>query len=106
VLSFTEAIWQESLGTGLKVLAVSPGATDTEFFDVVGTADAAGGTRLQTPKQVVETALRTLDRRNPPPSVAVGALNRMALRAQRLASRRRIILTLAAMTKPKQDPGR
>lgn len=51
VLSFTEALWQESLGTGLRVLALSPGATATEFFDVVGTQDAAGGTRLQTPQE-------------------------------------------------------
>jgi len=99
VLSFTEALWQESLGTGLKVIALSPGATDTEFFDVIGTKDAAGGTRLQTPQQVVHTALRALDRRNPPPSIAVGALNRAALWAQRLVSRRRTVLTLAAMTK-------
>jgi short-subunit dehydrogenase len=37
VLSFTEALWQESLGTGLRVIALSPGATRTEFFEVVGT---------------------------------------------------------------------
>lgn len=41
VLSFTEALWQESHGTGLRVIALSPGATKTEFFDVVGTEDAA-----------------------------------------------------------------
>ncbi|MGV9245507.1 SDR family NAD(P)-dependent oxidoreductase [Streptomyces sp. NPDC003710] len=37
VLSLTEALWEESRGTGLRVLALSPGATQTEFFDVVGT---------------------------------------------------------------------
>ncbi|WP_308313126.1 SDR family NAD(P)-dependent oxidoreductase [Streptomyces sp. ISL-1] len=47
VLSFTEALWQESRGTGLRVLALSPGATSTEFFDVLGTN--ARGRRLQTP---------------------------------------------------------
>ncbi|WP_429423218.1 SDR family NAD(P)-dependent oxidoreductase [Nocardia sp. GAS34] len=98
VLSFTEALWQKSLGTGLRVLALSPGATDTEFFDVIGTADAAGGTRPRSPREVVDTALRTLDRRNPPPSIAVGRLNRAALIGQRLVTRRRTILTLAAMT--------
>jgi short-subunit dehydrogenase len=36
VLSFTEALWYESRDTGLWVLALSPGATSTEFFDVVG----------------------------------------------------------------------
>jgi hypothetical protein len=101
VLSFTEALWQESLGTGLRVLALSPGATETEFFEVVGTSDAAGGARLDTPARVVDTALRTLDRRNPPPSVPVGARNRLALAAGRLVTRRRMIQMLAAMTKPK-----
>ncbi len=49
VLSLTEALWEESRGTGLRVLALSPGATRTEFFDVVGTPQAAGGTKLASP---------------------------------------------------------
>jgi short-subunit dehydrogenase len=69
VLNFTEALWQESQGTGLPILALSPGATKTEFFDVVGN-NASGGVRKQTPKQVVDTALSALDRRTPPLSVA------------------------------------
>ncbi|MFR9780689.1 SDR family NAD(P)-dependent oxidoreductase [Micromonospora sp. MS34] len=36
VLSFTEAVWYESRNTGLRVMALSPGATETEFFDVAG----------------------------------------------------------------------
>ena len=47
VLNFTEALWQESQGTGLRVLALSPGATKTEFFDDVGN-NASGGVRMQT----------------------------------------------------------
>ncbi|MBN9629762.1 MAG: SDR family NAD(P)-dependent oxidoreductase, partial [Actinobacteria bacterium] len=38
VLSFTEALWHETRASGLRVLALSPGATRTEFFDVVGSA--------------------------------------------------------------------
>ena len=37
VLSFTESLWEEARGTGLRVLAVSPGAMKTEFFDAAGT---------------------------------------------------------------------
>ncbi|MDV6287127.1 SDR family NAD(P)-dependent oxidoreductase [Streptomyces sp. UP1A-1] len=92
VLSLTEALWEESRGTGLRVLALSPGATRTEFFDVVGTPQAAGGTRLASPADVVRTALAALDRRNPPPSVIAGRMNRvMAFLARRLASRRQVI---------------
>ncbi len=65
VLNFTEALWAEARGTGLTVLAVCPGPTRTEFFDVVGSEDAAVG-RMQTADQVVTTALRALDRRSTP----------------------------------------
>ena len=36
VLSFTEALWQETKGTGVRVLALCPGATETEFFARTG----------------------------------------------------------------------
>ena len=99
VLNFTEALWQESQGTGLRVLALSPGATKTEFFDVVGN-NASGGVRMQTPKQVVDTALSALDRRTPPPSVAVGRANRFFLVVSRLISRKRIITIIGNLTHP------
>jgi short-subunit dehydrogenase len=74
VLSFTEALAYETKGSGLGVLALSPGATRTEFFDVVGTEDASVG-RFQTPEQVVSLAFRELDRRDTPPSVVSGRGN-------------------------------
>jgi short-subunit dehydrogenase len=86
VLSFTEALWFEAKGSGLRVLALSPGATRTEFFDIAG-ADARVGA-FQTPEQVVRLALTTLDRRNPPPSIISGASNRATTFAGRLLSRR------------------
>nr|WP_239520233.1 SDR family NAD(P)-dependent oxidoreductase [Blastococcus saxobsidens] len=98
VLSFTEALWQESLASGLRVLALSPGATDTEFFDVLGNDAADGGRGRQAPRLVVTTALRALDRRNPPPSVAVGRLNQVVATGARLLSRRRAVLAMAALT--------
>lgn len=100
VLSFTEALWQESLGTGLRVMTLSPGATRTEFNEVVGTEEATGGAlSVQTPRQVVETALRALDGRNPPPSVVSGRLNRATVLLGRILSRRRTLQLAASMTK-------
>jgi short-subunit dehydrogenase len=99
VLNFTEALWQESLGTGLRVIALSPGATRTEFFDVIGTDDASGGVAPQSPQQVVATVLRTLDRSNPPPSVISGAANHLRASASRLLTRRRMVLTVASVAK-------
>ncbi|MEU3302485.1 SDR family oxidoreductase [Streptomyces sp. NPDC006678] len=99
VLSLTEALWEESRGTGLRVLALSPGATRTEFFDVAGTEQAAGGTRLASPADVVRTALTALDRRNPPPSVIAGRMNRvMGFLARRLATRRQVIRAIGRLT--------
>ncbi|GAA3667518.1 SDR family oxidoreductase [Lentzea roselyniae] len=96
VLSFTEALWQEHRRSGLRVLALSPGATRTEFFDVAG-PEAAAGARMHSPELVVETALRTLGRRNPPPSVAVGRLNRLLLTLSRLLNRRLAVMAMGAL---------
>jgi short-subunit dehydrogenase len=96
VLSFTEALWYESRGTGLRVLALSPGATQTEFFTVAGDG-ADGGTRRMTAAAVVRTALTALDRRNPPPSVIAGRLNRAAAAATRLVSRRQATMVIGSL---------
>jgi short-subunit dehydrogenase len=98
VLSFTEALWQESLGTGLRVILLSPGATRTEFNDVLDTEEPTRGAAFQTPRQVVETALRALDRRTPPPSVISGLRNRLMASAVRLLSRRHAVLLTASVT--------
>ncbi|WP_431899639.1 SDR family NAD(P)-dependent oxidoreductase [Nonomuraea sp. bgisy101] len=62
VLNFSLALWSELRGTGVKVLAVTPGPVETAFFDVLGTRDAALGGRMVTPELVVAAALRGLDR--------------------------------------------
>ncbi|MER5539593.1 SDR family NAD(P)-dependent oxidoreductase [Streptomyces mirabilis] len=106
VLSFTEALWQESRGTGLRVLALCPGPTRTEFFDAVGSDDMARGVRMQTPGQVVTTALRALDRRNPPPSVVSGTFNWLTTLVSRFATRRHTVLAFGAMTQWQMRSGR
>lgn len=102
VLSFTESIWAETVGTGVTVFAVSPGATSTEFNAVVGTDDATAGARMRTPDHVVNTALRHLDSKNPGPSVIDGASNRVGASLTRLLSRR----TSASMMHRLTDPAR
>lgn len=68
VLSFTESLWEEARGTGLRVLAISPGATETEFYDAAGSQSADYGVRRATPQDVVRIALKTIDRTSGPPS--------------------------------------
>ncbi len=61
VLSFSEALWEENRGYGVKVLALCPGSTATNFFEVAGTAQPPKSI-TQTPEEVVETALSALER--------------------------------------------
>lgn len=94
VLSFTEALWAEARGTGLRVLAVSPGSTKTEFFDVVGTDEASVG-KQQTPTQVIDATFRELDRANGRPSIVSGRVNHFTALSTRLLSRRALARTSA-----------
>lgn len=87
VLSFTEALWGETEHTGVHVLALCPGATATEFFDVAG-SDAVTGP-MAPASEVIATALTALDRREP--SVIHGSNNRFAPFAMRFASRKAVI---------------
>ncbi|WP_247827358.1 SDR family NAD(P)-dependent oxidoreductase [Arthrobacter antioxidans] len=97
VRSFTAAVAWETRDTGLRVTALCPGATRTEFFDVVGSDDAKVG-RYQSPEQVVRTALRALDGRRTPPVVVSGAANRVGAALGRLApTRLGLPLTAALM---------
>lgn len=89
VLSFTEGLWGELQGTGVTALAVSPGGTATEFFEVAGGRAMAGG--LMTPAQVVASAMSALDAASPAPSVIVGARNRVMAIAGRFVPKRQLI---------------
>jgi short-subunit dehydrogenase len=72
VLSFSEAVHEEVRHTGVKVVALCPGATATEFFTVAGEAAMLGPQR--TSADVVRTALRALDKND---AIALdGAVNR------------------------------
>ncbi len=87
VLSLTESLAYENRRSSLRVLAVSPGPVDTEFFDVVGNQDAEVG-RVATPAQVVTATRRALERRSTPPSTVAGLGNRVSAVASRFAPRR------------------
>ncbi|MEV7605786.1 SDR family oxidoreductase [Paenarthrobacter sp. NPDC089322] len=93
VLNFTEGLWAEAGGTGLRVLAVCPGAMDTEFYDAAGSQNADYGTKRLTPEAVVNKALATLDRRSAPPSVITNGRS-LAL-ATKLLPRRQAVQIMA-----------
>jgi len=88
VLSFTEALWGELEGTGVRALALCPGATETEFFDVVGDDAQVGPARMPA-AEVVRQALAAVDRGRP--SIVTGTRNALGARLPRLMTRRRTI---------------
>ena len=59
VTSFSEAINEENRPYKIIVTALCPGPTDTDFFDVAG-AEAFKLKGMQTPEEVVETALEAV----------------------------------------------
>jgi len=73
VLSFSEALWGETRGSGVRVLALCPGATETAFFDATGKSFLTG--RRQSPQQVVAVALRALSGSSP--TIVAGWGNRI-----------------------------
>ncbi|AZG47565.1 SDR family NAD(P)-dependent oxidoreductase [Gordonia insulae] len=99
VLSLSEALWWEGKQHGVKVLALCPGATDTEFFDIAGSDDAAVGSRRST-RQVVDTALDALEAGKP--SVIDGAQNRISAIGSRFAPRRLVIAIAERAVRPKK----
>ena len=90
VLSFTEALWQETKSTGVRVFALCPGATETEFFARTGEEFLTSG--RQTSQQVVATAMAAIDKSTP--TVISGLRNALLANGYRVAPRR-VLLQVA-----------
>jgi short-subunit dehydrogenase len=61
LMSFSYALAEEYRDRNIRILALCPGPTETKFFDVVGSKEAAVG-RLRSADQVVATGLRALEK--------------------------------------------
>ncbi len=84
VLSFTEALWQETKSSGVRVFALCPGATETEFFARTGEEFLTSG--RQTSQQVVANAMAAIDKSTP--TVISGLRNTLLANGYRVAPRR------------------
>jgi short-subunit dehydrogenase len=62
VLSFSEALYREYKNYGIKITAVCPGATETNFFDKAG---PVGMGKPRKAEQVVKTAVKALKKNKP-----------------------------------------
>ncbi|HLN98791.1 MAG TPA: SDR family oxidoreductase [Pyrinomonadaceae bacterium] len=99
VLSFSEALWEENRPYGIKVMALCPGVTETNFFE------AARGQKpparaAQTPEEVVDTALRGLAHGRS--HIISGWTNFLMTQSERLAPRSLIIRVAGRMMRSQQ----
>lgn len=93
VLSFSEALWHECSHDGVKVLALCPGPTETEFFKVAdfpSTMENQMGQNYASPEAVVEDALKALARGHSN-VVTGGVMNQVLVNASRLFPREMLV---------------
>jgi hypothetical protein len=102
VLSFTEALWGETRKTGVKVLAVCPGPTETEFFDAGGSSPALGKF-IRKREHVMATTFKELGKRRSKGTVIDGALNKLTALSSRFFTRRFAVKLSGVVMNPKKD---
>ena len=90
VLSLTEALWYETRGSGLKVTAVCPGPTETEFY-AVARRRVSGPRRLMSVDEVMRTAFAALDAPRTPPHTVSGTSNRVVAWLAGVSPRRAVV---------------
>lgn len=84
VLSFSEALWDENRAYNIRVMALCPGATETNFFNAAG-VQKPPFRLVETAEDVVDTALRGLDRGKG--HIISGWVNYVQTQAERLVPR-------------------
>jgi short-subunit dehydrogenase len=97
VLSFTEAVWFEAKGSGLRVTALCPGPAHTEFAGIADNEPAMVGI-WATAQQVVAAAMKALDRRVTPPSIVNNRFNAIQAKAASMGPRSIIVNSVGRMT--------
>jgi short-subunit dehydrogenase len=101
VLSFSQALWAETRGSGVTVSALCPGPTRTGFVDALGSdvSHTAIYRHLVEPEPIVVAGLRALDRGR---AVAVpGLRNRVMANSGRFAPGWVTALIAGRMLRPK-----
>src|SRR2546427_7255777 len=102
VLSFSEALWEENRSYGIKVMALCPGVTNTNFFEA-SRMQRPPARISQTAEEVVETALRALRRGKS--SVISGWTNFFMVESERLVPRSLILRAAGAVLRSHTEKG-
>jgi short-subunit dehydrogenase len=106
VQSFSEALSEETAGTGVTVTAVCPGPTTTEFHGAAGIHPDApsGGPPHMTSREVAEIAYRgALHGKR---VVVTGLRNKAVVLANRLLTRRRMTRIVRRIQEKRREAGR
>jgi hypothetical protein len=100
VLSLSESLWYQAREHGIYVMALCPGATDTEFFEAAGATreDRPARKYMQSPEAVVAAALRALRKRRKP-TVIPGWHNTLFQVLMRLLSREALVRAVGKYAK-------
>ncbi len=101
VLNFTEALWAENKETGIKILAVCPGPTESQFFKAAEFPVSLmeknqNGMKLTSNTVVVAEALKALDSKQSN-VVTGGFLNQFIVNLPRFLPRELLVRQLAKM---------
>ena len=102
VLSFSEALWEENRTYGIKVMALCPGVTETNFFEASSMQRPPARTS-QTPEEVVDVGLRALARGKS--SVISGWTNRLMVESERVVSRKFVLRAAGAVMRSHNEKG-
>ncbi|MBI1318520.1 MAG: SDR family NAD(P)-dependent oxidoreductase [Candidatus Hydrogenedens sp.] len=98
-LMLGEALWAETRGTGVDVIAVSPGYTLTEFQAVADVRALPPKALWAKPEAVVNTCFANLGKK---PSAIDGTLNAIAAFLPRINSRKTVAALAKGMLKPER----
>lgn len=103
VLSFSEALWAENRSTGVKIMAVCPGPTESNFSEVAEFPYSKNSKiKSASAKQVVQETLEALEQ-DQPTVVTGGLANQVIANLSRFFPRETVLNLVAKQFKSYQD---
>ncbi len=97
VTSFSESLWHDQKKRGVYVMGLCPGITSTRFNEHSGAGNQETPKIMtQTPKELVDNAMKALRRRKKP-TVLSGAVNNVFTFMSRLLSRKAAVNMMGQM---------
>jgi uncharacterized protein len=101
VLHFSEALWAEARNKGVTVMALCPGTTSTDFFDVAGVRNWLKKHRSHTTEFVVRKALAAFEKKRQ--YVIPGLANYLLSLGVRIARRKMVVKQSMKYFRPRKN---